>query len=357
MQNRNSKNQIWQVVDSRAYGGIESHIFYLADALIEKQRHVRVVFINDYGPHPLEEKLRNKNIPYMKCAGIADFIKHVRLLKPCAIHSHGYKGNLVSKLAGKLYKIPTVSSYHAGDCETLRLKLYATLDRRTAFLSRPVAINALIAQTLSGQPQVIDNFVPLPPQHKTIERIQNIGFVGRLSHEKAPDRFIDLASRFPGMTFHVFGDGPMKADLKPPAFENVKFHGHVQDMETAWKNIDILCMPSRKEGLPMAALEAMAYGVPVLAYGAGALPKLIDHNVNGWILPSPGQNEVKAKDMESVLRGLIISHAKSCGKQARKTIKEHYSQYALIPVFLGLYDELTAKKAELKTESTAYVAP
>ena len=65
MQTQNAKKKIWQVVDSRAYGGIESHIFYLASALIEKQRDVCVVFMNDYGPHSLELKLRNKNIPYI----------------------------------------------------------------------------------------------------------------------------------------------------------------------------------------------------------------------------------------------------------------------------------------------------
>lgn len=351
MQDRNSKKQIWQVVDSRSYGGIESHIFYLANALVENQRHVCVVFMNDYGPHPLEQKLRNKNIPYMKYAGITDFIKHVRLLKPCAIHSHGYKSNLVARIVGKLYKIPTISSFHAGDCETLRLKFYTFLDRKTAFLSQPIAINEFIAQTLAGTPQVIDNFVPLPLHYKTIKRIQNIGFVGRLSHEKAPDRFINMASHFPKMTFHIFGDGPIKKDLRLLAPKNVKFHGHVQDMETAWKTIDILCMPSRKEGLPMAALEAMAYGIPVLAYGAGALPKLISHNVNGWVLPSPEENEVNVADMESVLRGLTISHAKSCGKDARKTIKEHYSQRALIPDFLELYDAPMANK-NLKTDGT-----
>ena len=355
MQNYNLKNQIWQVVDSRSYGGIESHIFYLASALAEKKCNVCVVFIHDYGPHPLERKLQDKGISMIKCAGALDFIKRVKKLKPRLIHSHGYKANLSSRLAGKLYNIPVISSFHAGDCETLRLKLYTVLDRKTAFLNTPIAVNELIAGTLTGSPKVIDNFVPLPPRYKVVKRIENIGFVGRLSHEKGPDRFIDLAGYFPSLTFHVFGSGPMEEDLKHAAPENVKFHGHVESMESAWKDMDILCMPSRKEGLPMAALEGMAAGVPVLAYSAGALPKLITHGENGWLAPLPEDAQICAQDLKEILCSLSVSQAKYCSIDARRVVQEEYSQQALVPVFLKLYDDV-ASPPDIKTESRAYAA-
>ena len=145
----------------------------------------------------------------------------------------------------------------------------------------------------------------------------------------------------------------MKEDLKNFATKNVKFQGHVHDMEAAWKSIDILCTPSRKEGLPMASLEAMTFGVPVLAYGAGALPKLIDHNVNGWLIDLPHEKEICTSDMEKILRAITITQARSCGAQARETVKGSYSQQALIPEFLKIYN-LYVEDIDANTEGAAH---
>ena len=355
MQKCNLKNKIWLVLDSRSFGGIESHVFYLASALKENFCNICVVFLNDYGTHSLEVKLNNKNISYMKCSGTLDFIRLIKKEKPRLIHSHGYKANLISRFAGVLYHIPTVSSFHAGDCETLRLKLYTSLDRYTAFLSHPVAVNKAIAGKVKGAPQVIDNFVPLPMHKKNIERIQHIGFVGRLSYEKGPDRFLDLAARFPTLKFHIFGDGPKSSSLRSKTLQNVKFHGHVVSIESIWSTIDILCMPSRKEGLPMAALESMAYGVPVIAYNAGALSKLITHNMNGWILPLPKEDSVLTSDIESVLRGLTIMQTQMCSLHARKTISDFYSPKVLIHKFIELYDDVIEQNL-IKMGAVNYVA-
>jgi len=356
MQNYNDRQMIWQVVDSRAFGGIESHILYLSSALIEKGRNVCVVFINDFGAHPLEAKLQEQGIHFIKCCGAIDFIKLASLYRPRVIHSHGYKANLASRLAGKLYGIPIISSFHAGDCETRRLKLYTFLDRSTAFMGQAIAVNEQISRTLTGKPKVIDNFVPLPVKHKVAWRIQNIGFVGRLSHEKGPDRFIDLARRSPNLNFHVFGDGPVREYLKRIATKNVKFHGHVQSMESVWKDIDLLCMPSRREGLPMAALEAMAHGVPVLAYGVGALPKLIRHRKNGWLVDLPDDQQICVSDMEVIVHSLTNSEVRSCSINARKKIEEEHSTQALIPQFLKLYDDVAARYSH-QEKSPVYAAP
>ena len=148
----------------------------------------------------------------------------------------------------------------------------------------------------------------------------------------------------------------MKDALQSIATKNVIFHGHVQKMETAWNKIDILCMPSRKEGLPLAALEAMAHGIPVMAYSAGAMPKLIQNNLNGWLIDLPLEDKTCAKDMKRVLSALSLSKVKSCAEQARKTIHSHFSQQALIPEFLELYDRVISNKTK-NTKRHEYVTP
>ena len=57
----------------------------------------------------------------------------------------------------------------------------------------------------------------------------------------------------------------------------------VSNIAEAWPQIGLLLMPSRAEGLPMAALEALAAGVPVAAARVGAMPDVIRDGENGWL--------------------------------------------------------------------------
>jgi glycosyltransferase involved in cell wall biosynthesis len=65
----------------------------------------------------------------------------------------------------------------------------------------------------------------------------------------------------------------------------VAFHGVVTDVSAVWRTIGLLAMPSRAEGVPLAALEAMASGVPVLASRVGGLPTAIREGETGWLHP------------------------------------------------------------------------
>ncbi len=77
----------------------------------------------------------------------------------------------------------------------------------------------------------------------------------------------------------------MRAALEAEHAACVTFHGFRADMEAVWPDIDLLIIPSRAEGLPMAALEAIARGIPVIATDVGALASVIGDGEAGWLLP------------------------------------------------------------------------
>ena len=287
-QSSTSKSPIWLLLDSRCGGGIESHVLQLARGLHKYQQQVCVVFIKDYGQHPLRTALIASGIETFSLDGnIISLWRALQRHKPRIVHSHGYKAAIYARLTMAGRGSTLVSTYHAGEQSRGLLSLYCWLDRHSAQWSQQVfAVSPQIAAQLPDSTQLIDNFVDIPP---TITQLParnrgQIAFVGRLSHEKGPDLFLRMALLFPRQQFHLYGCGPMRAKLSEGAPSNAHFHGYVNDMATIWPRIGLLVMPSRQEGLPMAALEAMARGIPVLATRVGALDQVIQDQQNGWLV-------------------------------------------------------------------------
>ncbi len=118
-----------------------------------------------------------------------------------------------------------------------------------------------------------------------------VGFLGRFSHEKAPDAFLHLAAAFRDdatVQFVLAGAGPAEAGLRELAKElgplNVNWPGVVNSAQIL-PGIDVLVVPSRLDGRPNAVLEAMACGVPVIASHVGGLPELVEDGTTGFLVP------------------------------------------------------------------------
>lgn len=278
--------KIWLFLDSRANGGIESHVMTLAKSLIEAGQKVTVVLWQTYGgAHPMVEVLQQSGVDVVELNGsLWVFIQLLSSRKPHVVHAHGYKASLLARLfKWKGYR--QVSSFHAGEVPAGKVRFYDALDRYSAaFSDNCIAISREIALRIRAKSFLLNNFVELPKVSNASIQAYEIAFVGRLSQEKAPERFIALARQFPSQQFAVYGDGPLASSLRATAPANVVFYGMVPTMNEHWCKVSLLCMPSRYEGLPMAALEAMAHGVPVMASPVGELINLVDSGRNGWLL-------------------------------------------------------------------------
>lgn len=107
-----------------------------------------------------------------------------------------------------------------------------------------------------------------------------VAFVGRLIHDKGADRAIDALPD--GATLAIAGDGPERTSLeRRAAGKRVRFFGHLSgdDKLALFAAADALVIPSRIDGAPTVALEALAAGLPIVATRAGGLPELLDDSV------------------------------------------------------------------------------
>jgi glycosyltransferase involved in cell wall biosynthesis len=146
---------------------------------------------------------------------------------------------------------------------------------------RIVVVSSVLGQALRDDldvesTQTVHNGVHTPVATVLRPRVgRTVGFLGRLSHEKAPDLFLETV-RDVRCDARVFGDGPLAGSVRAAAagMAHVKIEGWV-DRETALEAIDLLVLTSRREALPLACIEAGARGIPVLARDVGGVREVL----------------------------------------------------------------------------------
>lgn len=132
------------------------------------------------------------------------------------------------------------------------------------------------------------------PESIFSKKENEILFVGRLSYsEKRVDRLLEiwnmLFHQYPDWRLTIVGDGPDKNNLQEKAkrlgLERCFFEGF-QEPLTYYNRAKIFAMTSTHEGLPMVVIEAMQHGcIPILFNSFGAAEEMIDHGVNGFLIP------------------------------------------------------------------------
>jgi len=163
-----------------------------------------------------------------------------------------------------------------------------------------------------------------------------VAAVGRLSWVKGLRHLIDAVPLVlrcqPTAQFLIIGDGPDRPELEALATargvtNHVRFTGHRDDVTRILAAVDILALPSLSEGLPFAAMEAMAAGVPVVASRVGALAELLDEGRAG-VLVRPASAEALASTLVDLMTD---SQARArLAIQGRRRIVDAYSFEAMI---------------------------
>jgi glycosyltransferase involved in cell wall biosynthesis len=223
-----------------------------------------------------------------------------------------------------------------------------------------VAVTELAAKVVSRQrppvaPRVIPQVgVPVPLQASRGERSGlTIGFFGRLLPEKGLDLVFRACVKLIGRwNIIVVGTGPAQEELEGLA-ERLGIAGRVswlgalprRRVDEVWPQLDCVVLPSRTapnwiEGMPRAAVEAMANGVPVIASTAGALPETV----------GPAGLVVPEEDVEAIAEALQRLHDRPQERErlageGRRRVMSEYTDSAIAEKTLRFWREAVAATA------------
>lgn len=177
-----------------------------------------------------------------------------------------------------------------------------------------------------------------------------IGFFGRLSPVKRVDILIRTAAILErtapgGYLFHVFGDGPLRAELEVLAREcgvsqAVQFMGFASEPAPCLRAMDAMLLTSDHEGLPMIVLEAMALRVPVISHAVGAIPEVLGGGTMGTLIQ--GQ---RPEDYARAIQHLRAAPEDLAAKTERafEQVTRRYSAEETVREYIDIYRELSGQ--------------
>ena len=167
--------------------------------------------------------------------------------------------------------------------------------------------------------------------------------VGELTKRKNHMVVIDALARLKeyDILYVICGDGPMKAQLRAKAEElgvrdRVKLLGFRKDIAELHKAADIFVFPSLQEGLPVAVMEAMASGLPIVASKIRGNEDLISNNQGGYLV-NPMDSEQVAKAIEK-----MIQNPKKREKMEKRNLEiiAKYGQETVLQKMDEFFDEI-----------------
>ena len=366
-------------------GGPSVHVILLTAGLREKGYETRLVVGREARSEGnLLDMARQKGIEVEQLAGLGREIRPfadlftlwqlyglIRECRPAIVHTHTAKAGVLGRIAARLAGVPiVVHTYHGhvlrgyfGPLKTAFFRRLETALNRVTDVA--ITVSAALRDDLAGMgvaPREKIRVVPLGLDLARFARAHArgdlraacgagdldalIGVVGRLVPIKDIDCFLEAASRVapavPHARFAIVGDGELRAALEQKVAAlglgpRVTFVGWRKDLETVYADLDVVVNSSRNEGTPVALIEAMAAGRPVVATAVGGTVDLLGDGARGRLVP-PADPAALAEAIIQTLHHPEDSAGRA--QAARDYVLSHHSVDRLLHDIDELYREL-----------------
>jgi len=266
--------------------------------------------------------------------GIRQIVDTIKKVEPDIVHLHSSKAGILGKIAvwisnfnGPSYYTPHGYAFLRQDISQSKRFFYKWIEHLFARFSKTVTVACgdtewSLAVRMKSTARLIRNGIRLEQikdvkRHLTLERL-TLGTLGRISYQKNPSRFNDFARQLPKNKFLWIGSGDLKNQITSPNVEITGWFTQKSDAVPYLKKLDVYVQTSLWEGLPIAVIEAMAMGLPVIASDVIGNKDLVDHGRTGFLISQNSQLHDFVRQLENV------DVRDAMGKAARKRVEELY---------------------------------
>ncbi|HEX3111182.1 MAG TPA: glycosyltransferase [Thermoanaerobaculia bacterium] len=372
--------RILRIIARLNVGGPAKHVVWLHEGLAKLGHECLLVtgtvpageqdmtlFATDHGVKPVVIPTMSRELSPADAVTIWRLWRLMREFRPDVVHTHTAKAGAVGRIAGLFYRrAKFVHTYHGHVFHSYygrwKTRFFLAVERILARINTD-RIVVLSEQQLH---EIRDDFhvgsaeqfriVPLgidlqdlggagPAESRPHTQLV-VGIVGRIAAIKNHDMFLRVAARLRGRArFVVYGDGADRAAMEQRA-GNVEFAGTVEPRDI-YNSLDIVALTSRNEGTPLALIEAMACGKPVIATAVGGVVDLLGEVVerrDGFeirergITAAPDDDAGFASGLTLLLDDATLRRTLS--ERGISFVENGYSKERLVADILSLYSEI-----------------
>lgn len=344
-------------------GGAERQLIYMMQAVINGGFSVRLLSLTRGEALEAEIRALGIEIDFVgkspnRLRRLYAIIKNLRQNPADALQSAHFYTNIYAGLAGRILKIPAVGAIRSDLHSELKMhgrlgKYQLTMPQHLIVNSEKAFLRAVDCGIKTDQITFVKNAVKtIQIERKKISDELNVLFVGRLIPLKRPEIFVRLAKKLEEnlphrkLNFLIVGDGELRSELETQAKNlnlrrnRILFLGQREDVGEIYRRGDLLVLTSLYEGTPNAVLEAMSYGLPVIAADVGGVAEIV--NARRGILVDCADEEKLFQAVAAVVTDDDLRWR--LGTNGREYTEVNHSPENLEKQLAAIYRKISVKK-------------
>lgn len=352
------KMKILYCITSSSWGGAQLHVLELCADQLARGNEVTFIVGNK---GPLLDKVKQlKGVkvillpslvreisPTNDIKAIVELRKIIKSESPDIVHLHSSKAGVIGRLSsiGLRKKIKVIFTVHGwaftdGVSSRLKKSLYRIVEKSVRHFTDLFICVSYYDEKIGKRDKVLDSTSNVKVIHNgsTTPSEQSINYsvhmplrlvmIARFSPQKDQETLINAVTKLPKDSYKLtfVGDGETLQTNKELVSKyglnhNIKFAGFKDDISDELINNDVYILSTHYEGLPISIIEAMSYGLPILATNVGGNSEMLENNINGFLFTS--------KDELAEKLNYLINNPETVKKMGQESYRIFSDEYSL----------------------------